>query len=134
MKDRYIALWQGLATANFDQLGELVTEDFRFTDPFHDLTGIPAFRRMLERTLERLDAVHFDVQDQADGQTAWYLRWRFSAAYRGKSFESVGMSEIHLAPDGRIRQHIDHWDASRQFYEGVPVLGGLIRLARRLAG
>ncbi len=133
MMDRYIALWQGLATAKLDTLDQLVTPEFRFQDPFHDITGIPAFRRMLERTLDRLDEVRFDVLDQAHGTAGWYLRWRFTARFRGQPMVIEGMSEIHLSVDGRISQHIDHWDASRQVYQGVPVLGWLIRLARRLA-
>ena len=131
---RYIALWQSLADADLADLGDLVTPDVRFQDPFHDLTGIPAFRRLLERTRTRLEAVRFDVTDQAEGTQAWYLRWRFTARIRGQAFEIVGMSEIHLAADGRVTHHIDHWDASRQVYQGIPVLGWLIRLARRFAG
>jgi steroid delta-isomerase len=43
----------------------------------------------------------------------------------------TGMSEIHFAPDGRISEHIDHWDSGGQFYERIPVLGWLIRLVRK---
>ena len=38
------------------------------------------------------------------------------------------MSEIRFAPDGRVRAHIDHWDASREVYRKLPVLGWLIGL------
>ena len=38
---------------------------------------------------------------------------------------------VKFAPDGRISEHIDHWDAAAQFYERIPVLGWLIRKVRR---
>lgn len=47
-------------------------------------------------------------------------------------FESliVGMSEIYFANDGLFRVHVDHWDAGRQLYERLPVLGWLVKKIR----
>ncbi len=42
-----------------------------------------------------------------------------------------GMSEIRFRADGRVAEHLDHWDAAEQLYERVPVLGTLIRLVKR---
>jgi hypothetical protein len=41
------------------------------------------------------------------------------------------MSELRFAADGRVREHIDHWDAAAQVYERLPLIGGLMRLIRR---
>jgi len=48
----------------------------------------------------------------------------------GPGFALEGMSEIRFAPDGRIAEHIDHWDSGAQFYARIPVLGWLIGLVR----
>ena len=40
------------------------------------------------------------------------------------------MSEIRSDREGRVIEHVDHWDASEQFYAWLPVIGGLIRLIR----
>ena len=41
------------------------------------------------------------------------------------------MSELTLAPDGRVAEHVDYWDPAAQLYERVPVLGWLMRRIRR---
>ncbi|TAD91499.1 MAG: nuclear transport factor 2 family protein [Alphaproteobacteria bacterium] len=129
----YVDYWQTLTPQSVPQLRTLVTPDFHFRDPFHDIIGLPAAEAMLQRMFQRLDAVRSEMLDCAHGQHAVYLRWRFTATHRGKPLVLDGMTELLRTEQGLIRAHLDHWDASRQVYEGVPVLGAAIRLCRRFA-
>jgi hypothetical protein len=82
-------------------------------------------------------APRFIVLHHAGSGLRRYVRWRFEATARGRGAAPLvieGMSEIELAPDGRIAAHIDHWDAGRQVYERVPLLGWLLRRIRRRIG
>jgi hypothetical protein len=45
-----------------------------------------------------------------------------------------GMSEVKFAPDGRVLEHIDHWDAGGQVYAKLPLIGLIIRWVQRKLG
>lgn len=129
----YVHFYETMTPLSLDRLDTLVTPDVRFVDPFNDVTGLVAMRRILERMFADLHEPRFRVTHRAwDGATC-LLRWRFTA--RGKSNQNewliVGMSELAFAPDGRVSSHIDHWDAGRQVYEKLPVLGAVLRVIRR---
>jgi hypothetical protein len=38
---------------------------------------------------------------------------------------------IRFADDGRVEEHIDHWDAGRELYERFPFIGLPIAFLRR---
>jgi hypothetical protein len=61
------------------------------------------------------------------------MSWKFQAMpNRGprKIVRIVGRSEVCLTADGQIFKHIDHWDAGRQLYERIPLIGWLLRRIR----
>ena len=56
-------------------------------------------------------------------------RWR-----RGEQCIHGG-SHLRFAPDGRIAEHRDYWDAAEELYAKLPVIGALMRWLRaRAAG
>jgi steroid Delta-isomerase len=128
----YARFWETLTPARLDNLADLVAPDVRFKDPFNDLRGadrmIACMRLMYDHGTPR-----FEILDRSLGNTAGYLLWRYVNDPGGDKPLLVieGMSELRFAPDGRIAEHIDHWDAGEQVYERVPVLGTLVRLVKR---
>jgi len=48
-------------------------------------------------------------------------------------WQEEGMSDVHFAPDGRVADHQDHWDAAAQFYGRLPLVGPLLRWLGRPA-
>jgi len=131
--DRYVAFMQGLGPDALDRLDEGLTEDARFCDPFNDVTGLPAVRRVFAHTYRMLRDVEIEVTDRAITGDRCYLRWVFHyrMARSPRRWSVVGVSELHFAPDGRVSAHIDHWDAAGQIYEKLPVLGPILRRIRR---
>lgn len=125
--DAYVAFFERLALETLGELDALVTPDVRFKDPFNDLRGVENMRKALAMAFEH-GTPRFEVIDRARSGHAAYLLWRYT---HGTGFAIEGMSEIRFAPDGRIAEHIDHWDSGTQLYMHVPVLGWLIRLVRR---
>ncbi len=54
------------------------------------------------------------------------MDWRFEGLLRSKPWVFEGASVVTLATDGRVAEHIDHWDAASAFYERLPILGSLL--------
>lgn len=138
--DAYVRFFETLTPETLDDLHLYVTPDVRFTDPFNDVTGVDAmqaiFRHMFARLREPVFKVTYRAQSTED-TCVWFLRWQLTAhapALLGGDWAVTGMSELHLAADGRVEAHIDYWDAGRQFYELLPLIGPIIRLLRRRAG
>ena len=138
MTDRDAALaaygryFETLTRETLHEIARIATPDMRFRDPFNDVRGIDEVVRLLA-SMYAHGTPRFEILDRALGQSAGYILWRFTNDPGGgrAPWIIVGMSEVHFAPDGRISEHIDHWDAGGQFYAHIPVLGWLIRLVRR---
>ncbi len=138
--DAYVGFFETLTPERLDRLGDRVTPDVHFKDPFNDVTGIDAMRAIFEHMFETIEDPVFQVTHRApsiENEKVWFLRWRLTGrlpAVLGGDWVVTGMSEIHVAPDGRVSAHIDYWDAGQHFYERLPLIGAVIRLLRRRAG
>ena len=128
----YCRYFEGLTRATLPDIARIATPDMRFRDPFNDVRGIADVVRLLA-SMYAHGTPRFEVLDRALGQSAGYILWRFTNDPGGGAapWTITGMSEIHFAADGRICEHIDHWDSGGQFYERIPVLGWLIRRVRK---
>ena len=120
-------------------MGELkrrMHSDVRFRDPFNDVRGWPNVAVIFENMYETMSSVKFEVLDSAlsnaSPNTAM-LHWDFHGVIRrsGNTLRLSGMSVVQFDNDGCVRSHIDHWDASEQFYERVPVLGSILRMIKK---
>lgn len=129
----YIAFYETLTPRSLDRLTQLCTAEVRFRDPFNEVTGVAAYRAVLEKMFEDLVEPRFIVQDQACSGQVCYLRWTFTfrMSPKGAPWVIEGMSEVHFDAEGRVTDHLDHWDSGAQFYARLPVVGWLIRWVRR---
>ncbi len=130
---RWGAFFEGLTPDNLPEIETLCRPDVRFKDPFNDVTGTAALRRIFDHMFETTVAPRFTVTDTAvSGRTA-YLRWRFDFTPKGRSapWRIEGMSEVTFDDAGLVTAHIDHWDSGEQFYAKLPIIGPLVRLIRR---
>ena len=129
---RYVDFYEQMTPASIARFGEVMTEDARFADPFNDVQGLDKVQAIFEHMFENLTDVRFSVKHAAlSGDETALLSWTLNASMGGKPWNVVGMSEIKFAADGRISQHIDHWDAARQFHERLPLVGWLLRAIRK---
>ena len=134
---RYIDFFEDLREDRLARLSDVLPDDVHFVDPFNDVIGLDKVRLIFKHMFRHLESPKFNVTHASSvpgSGRAGMLRWEFSAIpKRGRGREPMritGMSEVHLAADGRIHEHIDHWDAGRQFYERIPLLGWLLKRIR----
>ncbi|MEW6693513.1 MAG: nuclear transport factor 2 family protein [Pseudomonadota bacterium] len=132
---RVVRFFEALHPAALDALAGIYTEDARFQDPFHTVQGLPAIRRVFDHMYERLEAPRFVVREcVGDAQQAFVI-WDFVFRFRGEVRERRihGSTHLRFAPDGRVREHRDYWDAAAELYAQLPVLGALMRWLQRRA-
>lgn len=129
--------YERLQPEDLPQLERLYAPDARFKDPFNEVQGLPAIRRIFEHMFVALHEPHFVVTQQlVDGHQA-FLVWEFR--FRFRRFDTVttqvvrGGSHLVLDERGLVAVHRDYWDAAEELYEKLPGLGALMRWLRRQA-
>ena len=103
----------------------------RFKDPFNDIVGRTKLRKLLKRVLSSVSNPVFRVTSQSWVGDVLYLRWSFNGHVKGLGKWTVeGMSEVIFNEQGMVIEHIDYWDSGEQFYEKIPIIGGLLRIIK----
>lgn len=132
--ERIVAMFEALAPADLARLGEIYTEEACFKDPFNEVSGVPAIRRVFEHMFATLDEPRFVIRDVIVQGPQCFLTWDF--VFRMRRFRREpqlirGGSHLVLAADGRITMHRDYWDAAEELYEKLPLVGGLMRWLKK---
>ncbi len=133
--EAYVRVLESLAADRLDTLDAVTTRDVRFVDPFNDVTGRDAYKAVLRHMYQSVADIHFVLGGVCEAERRMMMQWRFEGRVKmlGRwSFD--GMSDILFAEDGRVRSHVDYWDAGRQFHERLPLAGPFTRLLRRRIG
>lgn len=135
---RVVRYFETLTVASLADIGTVYVADARFKDPFNDVQGLAAIRRIYAHMFETLDAPRFVVVDALPAGNrcclVWQLRFGAGGGRPGPVHLICGASHLRFAADGRIELHRDYWDPAEELYEKVPLLGLLMRaLRRRLA-
>ncbi|WP_370153535.1 nuclear transport factor 2 family protein [Ferrovibrio sp.] len=131
---RYADFFATLTPDSLDRLDGLVTDDVHFRDPFNDIRGRAAMKAVFAQMYRDCTDIGFTIDGSLRQGDEAFLKWTFR--YRPRRFggavpwTAVGVSELHFAPDGLVRAHLDHWDAGAQFYARLPLLGPLVRWVR----
>ncbi len=128
---QYRRFLETLSPDTLRRLPDLVTADVHFADPFNDVHGVEAMAHVLHDMFEKVADVRFQVRHAArDGDTC-LMEWTFSGKLGEKPWQFDGCTVARFTPEGRVREHIDHWDAGRHLHERIPVLGRLVAFVRR---
>lgn len=133
---KIVALFERLAPADLPALADIYTADARFKDPFNEVQGVDAIRRIFEHMFKNLDAPRFVIRDTLVQGDQCFLSWDFSFRMKRLHRDELvvrGGSHLLLAADGRIRVHRDYWDVAEELYEKLPVLGALMRWLKQRA-
>ena len=129
----YADFFAQLTPQRLDDLDRLFSPDARFKDPFNDVRGSAAIRRVFEHMYDTLDEPRFTVLDKSCNGCIGYLHWQFQfgSGARQHRRNITGMSRVVFDSHGRVLEHVDYWDPAGQLYESLPVLGTVLRWTRR---
>jgi steroid delta-isomerase len=129
-QQRYRQYLESLTPCTLEELGEYVSENVRFRDPFNDVTGVRAMDAVLRHMFSEVGPVKFQVKHQATDGDLCLMTWRFTARLRGCPWSFDGMSQIRFNADGKVVEHIDYWDAASALYARLPIIGSLLSWLR----
>lgn len=129
--------FEHFAPADIERLAVYYSEDAFFKDPFNEVHGLDAIRRIYSHMFETLESPRFIVRqrvgDEVDCFLVWDFRFRFRKWRRDSEHLVRGTSHLRLGADARIQWHRDYWDVAEEVYEKLPVLGSLMRSLKRRA-
>lgn len=127
----YIEYFESLSPESLRGIDALFAEHARFRDPFNDVSGREAIRRVFGHMFATVAEPRFVVTDAIEKGDTAYLRWDFGCWLRGRRISVEGVSRIRFDAAGRVTEHMDYWDPAEAIYSRLPAIGGLLRWLRR---
>ncbi|MGR4038857.1 nuclear transport factor 2 family protein [Pseudomonas sp. 910_21] len=136
--DRFARDFSSLDKHSLQRLDQLYSEDIQFTDPLHEINGLPRLRHYFAELYANVSELRFDFHGAAPcGEDQGYLRWTMSYCHPrlkgGQMIRVPGCSHLHWR-DGKVYRHRDYFDAGALLYEHLPVLGAVIAWLKRRLG
>lgn len=132
--DAFVALcdwYETLTPASLTQIGTYYAAGVRFKDPFNDVSGLEAVRRVFLHMFETLESPRFRISHRVRQGGQAFAVWQFEFRSGGKALCIQGSTHFELDGQGKVTLHRDYWDAAEELYEHFPLLGGLLRLIKR---
>ena len=130
--ERLLDWYETLSPQTLERIGELYAQDARFKDPFNEVSGRAAIRRVFEHMFETTDAPRFQIASRMSGEHEAFVTWTFSVRAARRTFEIRGATHLVFDARGKVIVHRDYWDTAEELYAKLPLLGTLLRwLGRR---
>jgi len=129
--DRVIAWYETLTPETLERLTELYAHDARFKDPFNDVVGRAAIRRVFAHMFETTEAPRFRIASRVAGEREAFVSWVFGFRAARRDVEIRGATHLLFDGRGKVVAHRDYWDAAEELYAKLPLLGPLVRLLGR---
>jgi steroid delta-isomerase len=129
--DAVVAFYESLEPATLTRLDEFYAAHASFKDPFNEVRGLDAIRRIFEHMFATLHAPRFVVTGRVADADCAVLIWEFRFGERGRERTIRGASHLTFDANGRISDHRDYWDAAEELYATLPLLGWLMRRLQR---
>ncbi len=131
--ERLVEWYETLTPQTLERIAELYAQDARFKDPFNDVAGCSAIRRVFAHMFATTEDPRFRVLARVAGEGEAFVTWTFRFRAARRSLEIRGATHLRFDAHGKVVEHRDYWDAAEELYAKLPLLGALVRLlARRL--
>jgi len=129
--EEIVRWWEGLTRESVAEIDRYYVPDAWFKDPFNEVTGIEAVRRIFAHLFDQVERPRFRVLGRWQDAHGAMLLWEMDFGFCGAPWTIRGATHLECAPDGRISRHRDYWDAAEELYAKLPGLGLLMRCLRR---
>ncbi|MCG7586144.1 nuclear transport factor 2 family protein [Photobacterium sp. OFAV2-7] len=127
---KFVDTYNQLTKHNLIELEALYHADVTFEDPAHKMVGWPNLHDYFTRLFRTVNECQFEVHDTLSAQNIAYIQWTMTFSHPriagGKPRSVRGCSRLEYK-DQRVIYHRDYFDMGEMVYEGVPILGSVIR-------
>ena len=134
---RVVEFFETLSPARLDRLDAIYTPQIWFKDPFNEVRGLAAVRKIFSHMYEALDQPRFVVTGCIAQGDQCFLSWNFEFRFRSFDRDVLqtvrGGSHLKFSAEGLIDYHRDYWDAAEELYEKLPWVGGMMRWLKKRA-
>ena len=125
----YINLFTSLTPESVNEFDDLVSNDIIFKDPFNDVNGIIAFKKIFYHMFENVKEPKFRIVDYSINNQRVFLKWKMTF-FAFKSLQTIeGMSELLLNDAGKVASHIDYWDSLSGLLIKIPFIGYFYKIS-----
>ena len=132
--ERLIDWYETLSLRTLERITELYAPEARFKDPFNEVAGCAAIRRVFAHMFETTETPRFRIVTHVAGEREAFVAWVFGFRAARREFEIRGATHLLFDAHGKVVMHRDYWDAAEELYEKVPLLGGFMRWLKRRVG
>jgi ketosteroid isomerase-like protein len=128
--DDMLAWYETLTPDTLDALPHFYDADACFKDPFNDVHGHAAIRRIFAHMFETTQAPRFVIHERVGQGDQVFVTWTFHVGLKGGTHAIVGATHLRLGADGRVVEHRDYWDPAEELWQKLPVLGPMVKWLR----
>ena len=126
---KYIYLFSNLSIDNINEFDDIISKDIIFIDPFNNIKGIDAFKKIFHHMFENVKEPKFFILDYSINKQRVFLKWKMTF-FAFKSLQTIeGMSELELNDAGKVASHIDYWDSLNGIFIKIPFIGYLYKIS-----
>lgn len=128
--DDFVRTYQALGKDNLSILADLYHQNVVFEDPAHRVEGIEQLTQYFARLFQSVTHCEFQIHETiTEGQVA-YVQWTMLFSHpkiaKGQQRQVNGCSRLAFS-DGKVIGHRDYFDMGEMIYEGVPLMGPIVR-------
>ncbi|MGL4232479.1 MAG: nuclear transport factor 2 family protein [Casimicrobium sp.] len=135
---RIVTFYETLTEQTLPQLRELYAANAYFKDPFNEVNNIAAVEKIFVHMFVSLHEPRFVVTTKIAQGSEAFLIWDFKfriKKYKPNETQTIrGASHLRFDEAGSVVFHRDYWDAAEELYEKLPLIGTVIRFAKRRVG
>ena len=130
LADKFVDVYQNLDKQDLSELKNIYHDDIVFEDPAHRMEGWEELSDYFSRLFDAVDYCSFNVIEQVCHEDIAYVQWVMTFQHpklqSGKSRLVHGCSRLVFA-EGKVIHHRDYFDMGQMLYEGIPLLGPIVR-------
>ncbi len=134
--ERFQGLLADFKAADFRQrVRQVYADDVFFNDTLKTVRGAAAVEEYLAASAAAIDEGTVEFLDVVADAGNYYFRWQMTIRFKrfadGEPTHSVGMTHVRFDADGKVALHQDFWDSAGGLFEHVPVVGWMLRRAKK---
>ncbi len=127
--ENYIDLFSNLSPNNINEFDNLISKNIVFIDPFNNIKGINAFKKIFYHMFKNVKDPRFFILDYSMNKQRVFLKWKMTF-FAFKSLQTIeGMSELLLNDFGKVVFHRDYWDSLSGLFIKIPLIGYFYKIS-----